>query len=59
MLTAALGQLDKTREISVSTFRENDKKGTAPRALYRKFGFSEDTLIEELGYPCQKFVLRP
>lgn len=59
LLTAALGQLDKTREITVSTFRENDNKGTAPRALYRKFGFTEDILIEEFGYPCQKFVLRP
>ena len=42
LLTMALEQLDRTKNISVSTFRENDEKGTAPRALYKKFGFIED-----------------
>lgn len=59
LLGKALDELDRTREISVSTFREGDEKGTAPRALYRKFGFVEDALIEEFGYPNQKFILRP
>lgn len=45
-------------DISVSTFREDDEKGIAPRALYKKFGFKEDELIEEFGYPNQRFVLR-
>ena len=27
------------------------------QALYKKFGFVEDELIEEFGYPNQKFVL--
>ena len=57
MLEEALLQLDRTRDISVSTFREEDPKGVAPRALYRKFGFVEDELIEEFGYPNQRFVL--
>ena len=59
LLTMALEQLDRTKCISVSTFRENDEKGTAPRALYKKFGFVEDELIEEFEYPNQKFVLHP
>ena len=57
LLSKALEQLDRTKDISVSTFREEDEKGAAPRALYRKFGFVEDELIEEFGYPNQKFVL--
>ncbi|MBQ9119231.1 MAG: GNAT family N-acetyltransferase [Lachnospiraceae bacterium] len=57
MLNEALSQLDRTKDISVSTFREEDPKGTAPRALYRKFGFVEDELIEEFGYPNQRFIL--
>lgn len=59
LLDAALGQLDRAKEITVSTFREEDEKGVAPRALYKKFGFVEDELIEEFGYPNQKFVLHP
>ena len=55
----ALDELDRNREITVSTFRENDDKGTAPRALYRKFGFKEGEMTEEFGYPTQIFVLYP
>ena len=43
--------------IWVTTFREGDPKGAAPRALYRKFGFAEAELTEEFGYPVQKFIL--
>ena len=59
LLSMALEQLDRTKDITVSTFREEDSKGTAPRALYRKFGFVEDELIEEFGYPNQVFLLHP
>ena len=59
LLEKAIGELDRSRDITVSTFRENDEKGIAPRALYKKFGFAEDELIEEFGYPNQKFVLHP
>ena len=59
LLSKALEQLDRTKDISLSTFREEDEKGIAPRALYRKFGFVEDELIEELGYPQQRFILHP
>ena len=59
LLHKALGQLDRTKDISVSTFREDDEKGDAPRALYKKFGFVEDELTEEFGYPNQVFLLHP
>lgn len=59
LLGKALDELDRSKEITVSMFRENDKKGIAPRALYRKFGFREDRLTEEFGYPNQVFVLHP
>lgn len=59
LLETAIKNLDRTRNITVSTFRDNDKKGIAPRALYKKFGFVEDELIEEFGYPNQIFILKP
>lgn len=59
LLSKALEQLDRTNDISVSTFREGDEKGIAPRALYKKFGFVEGELIEEFGYPNQVFLLHP
>ena len=58
MLEKALGELDRGRDVTVSTFREGDEKGTAARALYRKFGFVPGELTEEYGYPCQVFRLR-
>ena len=59
LLVCALEKLDRTQPITVSTFREEDDKGTAPRALYKKYGFIPDALIEEFGYPNQKFILYP
>ena len=58
LLEKALDELDRSRNITVSTFREDDEKGVAPRALYRKYGFCEGELTEEFGYPNQVFVLK-
>ena len=58
LLKKALAKLDRTRNITVTTFRNDDEKGTAPRRLYQKFGFEEGKLLEEFGYPVQEFVLR-
>ena len=57
LLSKAIELLDRTRDISVSTFRENDPKGIAPRRLYKSFGFIAGELIEEFGYPNQQFIL--
>lgn len=59
LMDEALRNLDRIREISVSTFRVDDDRGSAPRAFYEKFGFVEDALIEEMAYPSQKYVLHP
>lgn len=59
LLAEALERLDRTGNITVTTFRANDEKGTAPRALYRKFGFKEGEMTVENDYPVQEFVLRP
>ena len=59
LMDEALANLDRTKEITVSTFRADDEKGIAPRTLYEKFGFVADELIEEFDYPNQKFVLFP
>ena len=59
LLRKALDELDRSKEITVTTFREKDERGTAPRALYRKFGFQEGEMTEEFGYPNQIFVLYP
>ena len=59
LLSKALNELDRKRDITVSTFRENDEKGKAPRALYKKFGFKEGEKTIEFGYPNQVFVLEP
>lgn len=48
-----LEDLAPDREVWVTIFREKDPKGTAPKALYRRFGFVEAELVEELGYPGQ------
>ncbi|WFD10482.1 GNAT family N-acetyltransferase [Tepidibacter hydrothermalis] len=44
-------------DISVTTFRKDDIKGIAPRALYKKYGFEEDELVIEFEYPHQQFIL--
>lgn len=59
LMDEALCSLDRAREITVSTFRADDEKGSAPRAFYRKYGFEEDALIEEMGYPSQRYILYP
>lgn len=58
LISVVLARLDRTRDITVTTFREDDPRGTAPRALYKKFGFAEDELIVEFDCPSQRFVLR-
>lgn len=57
MINLMLEHLPAGRDVVVTTFREDDEKGTAPRALYKKFGFEEDELCFEFNYPEQKFIL--
>ncbi|MEG2018314.1 MAG: GNAT family N-acetyltransferase [Clostridium sp.] len=58
MIKEMMNKLDKSKNIIVDTFRGDDYKGIAPRALYRSLGFEPDELIQNNGYPNQRFVLR-
>ena len=58
LLEKALAEMDSSKDITVTTFRDNDEKGIAPRALYKRFGFAEEKLMIENDYPVQRFVLR-
>lgn len=58
LLEKALSALDRSKDITVTTFRDNDEKGIAPRGLYKQFGFTEEKLMVENDYPVQRFVLR-
>lgn len=59
MVELMLTRLDRSRDITVETFREEDEKGAAPRAFYRSFGFVPGRLgvAGEGEYPVQAFVL--
>ncbi|MCR4952293.1 MAG: GNAT family N-acetyltransferase [Solobacterium sp.] len=57
LLDHALNRLDRQRDITVTTFRAEDERGTAPRALYKKYGFTEGALCAEFGYPDQVLIL--
>jgi ribosomal protein S18 acetylase RimI-like enzyme len=57
MINEMMSQLDKSKDIIVDTFRHEDPKGIAPRSLYLSLGFEPMALIENLGYPNQRFVL--
>ena len=58
LISKALEQLDRTKDIFVSTFRAEDEKGIAPRAFYQSLGFVPGELGEFDGYPQQWFVLK-
>ena len=59
MVKVMLDRMDKNRPIVVETFREEDEKGTAPRAFYKKAGFEEgEFCFFENEYPEQRFYLR-
>ncbi len=57
MIDRMLELFSSDTDIVVTTYREGDLKGIASRQLYKKFGFREDELVNEFGYPNQKFIL--
>ncbi len=58
MIELMLTKLDRSRDVVVETFRENDKKGVAPRSLYTSLGFIPGRLSDFDGYPLQEFVFK-
>jgi len=61
LLESALNELDRTKDITVETFREGYDLGEPARHLYLKFGFIDlDTsLFDALGNPICKMLLKP
>lgn len=45
------------QDISITTYRADDKADTSHRTLLYTLGFAERELLVECGYPTQKFVL--
>ncbi|QHI71674.1 helix-turn-helix transcriptional regulator [Aminipila terrae] len=56
-LTVVAGNLEKNKEISITTFREGDKADTGYRRILKTLGFKEAELLTEFGYPTQRMVL--
>ena len=54
----ALYELVRSKEITITTFREDDKADTGYRRTIKNLGFAEAELLVEFGYPTQRFVLR-
>ncbi len=59
MINLIMENFDSKEDITVETFREDDKKENAARAFYRSIGFEEGELFQsENGYPLQMFRLK-
>ena len=61
LLKKALNELDKTKEITVETYRENYIQGQSARKLYKKFGFieTESNLHDSFGNERCKLSIHP
>ncbi|NLN82716.1 MAG: GNAT family N-acetyltransferase [Clostridiales bacterium] len=58
MIRYMLPLTNPKKEITVTTYRENDPNGTAARAFYQHLGFEPGALTEEFGSPVQVFILK-
>ena len=58
MLALMLPELDRERDVTVTTYREGVAEGAAARAFYKRLGFQEGALGEAFGIPVQQFVLK-
>lgn len=58
MVDFMLTQMEAGKDVTVTTYREEDPNGIAARAFYKRLGFSEGRLTEEFGSPVQEFVLK-
>lgn len=58
LVSSMLAQMDEGKDVAVTTYREDDPRGAAARAFYKRLGFSEGRLGEEFGCPVQEFILK-
>lgn len=56
-LEKVMTELQKGKEISITTYREGDKADTGHRKAILDLGFAEAELLVEFGYPTQRFIL--
>ncbi len=56
-LDKVMGELLQGKEISITTYRDGDKADTGQRRQVMELGFAEAELLEEFGYPTQRFIL--
>ena len=61
LLSAALAELDRTKEITVETYRDSFPEGRPARRVYLRHGFveTETDLFDHLGNERCKMVLPP
>lgn len=57
LLDKVMGELLRGKEISITTYRDGDKADTGQRKQIMELGFAEAELLEEFGYPTQRFIL--
>lgn len=57
LLHKVMHELMGRREISITTYRDGDRADTGQRRELKELGFAEGELLEEYGYPTQRFVL--
>ncbi len=58
MVKYAINLMPKDKNVTVTTYCEDDPNGSAARNFYKDFGFEEGELKEEFGSPVQEFVLK-
>jgi ribosomal protein S18 acetylase RimI-like enzyme len=61
LLEKAINELDKTKEITVETYRDNYIPGKPARQVYKKFGFKEveSNIVDHLGNERCKLSIMP
>lgn len=61
LLACALNQLDRAKEITVTTFRDGYELGAPARGVYHKFGFVDfdNTIYDDQGNPRYLMKLLP
>jgi len=57
-LARVIDELPEGRDVTITTYREDDKADTGRRREIMELGFAEAELLVEFGYPTQRFVLR-
>lgn len=57
LLDRVIREMPAGQAISTTTFREGDRADTGYREALEELGFAQAELLEEYGYPTQRFIL--